>query len=99
MDRPGIKNWPPHGSTRKTTTGPRRASFDAIPSTVPLSRDVGGQEPTASVCTSKWAKDWFRKELIGVEAEGVRIDSVKDVEGDCEVGMRKSKLPARATTA
>ncbi|SGY77456.1 BQ5605_C005g03642 [Microbotryum silenes-dioicae] len=39
-----------------------------------------------------WAKDWFRKELIGVEAEGVRIDSVKDVEGDCEVGMRKSKL-------
>ncbi|SCV69539.1 BQ2448_2559 [Microbotryum intermedium] len=42
--------------------------------------------------TIRWAKDWFRKELVGIEAEGVRIDSVKDVEGDCEVGMRKSKL-------
>ncbi|KAM0753653.1 activator of Hsp90 ATPase [Meredithblackwellia eburnea MCA 4105] len=39
-----------------------------------------------------WAKEWFIKELTGTEANGVSIDKVTDVEGDCELGMRKSKL-------
>ena len=38
-----------------------------------------------------WAKEWFTTNLVGVEAEGVRVDSVTDVEGDAELGMRKSK--------
>ncbi|CAH7671772.1 activator of Hsp90 ATPase [Phakopsora pachyrhizi] len=42
---------------------------------------------------SKWAKDWFDEELrnIGV-IDGLKIDSVTIVEGDCELGMRKAKL-------
>ncbi|KAK4701521.1 activator of Hsp90 ATPase protein 1, partial [Phenoliferia sp. Uapishka_3] len=39
-----------------------------------------------------WAKEWWKKELTGVEASGVSISEVKDVEGDAELGMRKSKL-------
>lgn len=39
-----------------------------------------------------WAKEWFTIHLVGTEANGVTIDAVTDVEGDAEVGMRKSKL-------
>jgi hypothetical protein len=39
-----------------------------------------------------WAKQWFIDNLVGTEANGVEIIEVTDVEGDCEVGMRKSKL-------
>ncbi|GAA5882535.1 hypothetical protein JCM16303_002029 [Sporobolomyces ruberrimus] len=39
-----------------------------------------------------WAKQWFIDNLVGTEANGVEIIEVTDVEGDCELGMRKSKL-------
>lgn len=39
-----------------------------------------------------WAKQWFTENLVGTEANGVSIVEVTDVEGDCELGMRKSKL-------
>ncbi|GAA6011650.1 hypothetical protein JCM11491_004721 [Sporobolomyces phaffii] len=39
-----------------------------------------------------WAKQWFIDNLVGTEANGVKIVEVTDVEGDCELGMRKSKL-------
>jgi len=39
-----------------------------------------------------WARSWFEQELVKCSADGVHIDSVRAVDGDCEVGMRKSKL-------
>ncbi|GAA5920187.1 hypothetical protein JCM1841_006637 [Sporobolomyces salmonicolor] len=39
-----------------------------------------------------WAKQWFTDNLVGTEASGVEIAEVTDVEGDAELGMRKSKL-------
>ncbi|KAI5479570.1 high-glucose-regulated protein 8 [Pseudohyphozyma bogoriensis] len=39
-----------------------------------------------------WAKQWFTEELTSTEVKGVTVHEVKDVVGDCEVGMRKSKL-------
>ncbi|GAA5996496.1 hypothetical protein JCM5350_002341 [Sporobolomyces pararoseus] len=39
-----------------------------------------------------WAKQWFIDNLVGTSANGVEIAEVSDVEGDCELGMRKSKL-------
>lgn len=39
-----------------------------------------------------WAKEWFTAQLVGTETAGVAIDAVTEVEGDAEVGMRKSKL-------
>ncbi|GAA5970099.1 hypothetical protein JCM11641_000267 [Rhodosporidiobolus odoratus] len=39
-----------------------------------------------------WAKQYWAENLQGVEADGVVVDEVTDVEGDCELGMRKSKL-------
>lgn len=47
---------------------------------------------------TKWGKEWFERELTSIslagdsEGETVRIDSVFDVEGDIELGQRKSKL-------
>jgi len=47
---------------------------------------------------SPWAKAWFERELttISIQNEGseevVSISNVKDVEGDVELGQRKSKL-------
>ncbi len=42
-----------------------------------------------------WAKSWFENELVTVVStdNGVTIgvESVDDVEGDVELGMRKSK--------
>jgi activator of Hsp90 ATPase protein 1 len=43
-----------------------------------------------------WARQWFEQELtvLTVKGEGdevVRIESVTDVEGDVELGQRKSK--------
>ncbi|KAF8760335.1 Activator of Hsp90 ATPase, N-terminal [Rhizoctonia solani] len=43
-----------------------------------------------------WAKTWFEQELVTVShSEGgseVKITSVNEVDGDCELGQRKSKL-------
>ncbi|KAJ1308612.1 hypothetical protein OPQ81_004310 [Rhizoctonia solani] len=43
-----------------------------------------------------WAKTWFEQELLTVSySEGgseVKISRVKEVDGDCELGQRKSKL-------
>ncbi|GAA5890315.1 hypothetical protein JCM6882_008792 [Rhodosporidiobolus microsporus] len=39
-----------------------------------------------------WARDYWKEQLAGIEADGVVVDEVTDVEGDCELGMRKSKL-------
>ncbi|KAF9246336.1 activator of Hsp90 ATPase [Melanogaster broomeanus] len=46
---------------------------------------------------TQWAKNWFQDELtkITIQGEGsesVRISSVSSVEGDVELGQRKSKL-------
>lgn len=38
-----------------------------------------------------WSKEWFISELTGTTADGVTIDGVSEVEGDAELGMRKSK--------
>ncbi|KAK4058692.1 Co-chaperone [Microbotryomycetes sp. JL221] len=38
-----------------------------------------------------WAKDWFHQQIDGLSHEGVSL-KLKDCEGDCELGMRKSKL-------
>ena len=37
-----------------------------------------------------WAKEWLKSEIDGQSAGGVTV-TIKDTEGDCEVGMRKSK--------
>lgn len=37
-----------------------------------------------------WAKEWLKTEIDGQSVGGVTV-TVKDTEGDCEVGMRKSK--------
>lgn len=39
-----------------------------------------------------WATSWFKAELPSASTSTTRITSVKDVEGDADVGMRKSKL-------
>ncbi|KAG8687499.1 hypothetical protein FRC11_007117 [Ceratobasidium sp. 423] len=43
-----------------------------------------------------WAKTWFEQELVTIShsegGSGVKITSVKEVDGDCELGQRKSKL-------
>ncbi|KAF8647476.1 hypothetical protein AX16_006681 [Volvariella volvacea WC 439] len=46
---------------------------------------------------TKWAKEWFEKELVtlsvsGDSGETVSIDEVREVDGDVELGQRKSKL-------
>ena len=43
-----------------------------------------------------WAKTWFERELVTLKAssegsESVEIQSVLDMEGDVEIGRRKSK--------
>ena len=38
-----------------------------------------------------WAKSWLAERINGVQADGVTV-TLKDTEGDCELGMRKSKL-------
>jgi len=38
---------------------------------------------------------WLTAEITKLEVEGLKVASV-DVEGDCEVGMRKSKMCERA---
>ncbi|THH16146.1 hypothetical protein EW146_g4433 [Bondarzewia mesenterica] len=44
-----------------------------------------------------WAKAWFERELVQIEVQAadgavVRVDRVVEVDGDVEVGRRKSKL-------
>ncbi|KAL1664550.1 activator of Hsp90 ATPase [Schizophyllum commune] len=46
---------------------------------------------------TRWGKEWFERELatIAVQGEGeqsVKVDSVSEVDGDVELGQRKSKL-------
>jgi len=45
---------------------------------------------------SRWAKDWFERELVtaSVSGEGqevVKVVAVTEVDGDVELGQRKSK--------
>jgi len=44
-----------------------------------------------------WAKEWFERELVTIQVEGsdgavVSVESVVEVDGDVELGRRKSKL-------
>ncbi|KAJ7782704.1 activator of Hsp90 ATPase [Mycena metata] len=46
---------------------------------------------------TRWGKEWFERELISISVTGkdtevVAISSVTDVDGDIELGQRKSKL-------
>jgi hypothetical protein len=43
-----------------------------------------------------WAKEWFERELVTIQVEGpdgavVSVDRVSEVDGDVELGRRKSK--------
>lgn len=46
---------------------------------------------------TRWAKGWFERELTTItingdsEGESVSISEVKEVDGDVELGQRKSK--------
>jgi len=46
---------------------------------------------------TRWAKEWFERELTSItikgdtEGELLSISEVKDVDGDVELGQRKSK--------
>lgn len=47
---------------------------------------------------TRWGKEWFERELVTISITGdadgqfVRVDSVTEVDGDVELGQRKSKL-------
>ncbi|KAK1231741.1 Co-chaperone [Marasmius sp. AFHP31] len=47
---------------------------------------------------TKWGKDWFEKELLAIRVKGEKegeelfIADVREVDGDIELGQRKSKL-------
>lgn len=42
---------------------------------------------------SRWAKEWFDDKLLKIgELDGLKIESLSTLEGDCELGMRKAKL-------
>ena len=50
-----------------------------------------------------WAKEWFERELITIQVEGtdgaiVSVERVVEVDGDVELGRRKSKY-VRAISA
>lgn len=50
-----------------------------------------------------WAKTWFERELITVNVKGddgaeVGVESVTEVEGDVELGQRKSKYVSFSTS-
>jgi len=43
-----------------------------------------------------WAKEWFERELVTIQVEGsdgavVSVEHVTEVDGDVELGRRKSK--------
>jgi activator of HSP90 ATPase len=44
---------------------------------------------------SGWAKEWFTSELLHVSAtegdDAVKVENVTEVDGDVELGQRKSK--------
>lgn len=46
---------------------------------------------------TRWAKEWFERELTSIvingekDGESVSISEVKEVDGDVELGQRKSK--------
>ncbi|KAL7005780.1 Co-chaperone [Cystobasidiomycetes sp. EMM_F5] len=42
--------------------------------------------------TKPWAEQWFKDQLTTVSTSKTRITGVKEVEGDSDLGMRKSKL-------
>lgn len=72
---PGIKNW--------------RGSPEASLSAQLADTSLFCSDWRTKGCEA-WAKTWLKTEIDGVEVDGVSV-SVKDTEGDCEVGMRKSK--------
>ncbi|KAL1743710.1 activator of Hsp90 ATPase [Schizophyllum fasciatum] len=47
---------------------------------------------------TRWGKEWFERELATIAVQGdageqsVKVDSVSEVDGDVELGQRKSKL-------
>ena len=46
---------------------------------------------------TKWGRDWFEKELLAIRVKGEKegeelfISDVREVDGDIELGQRKSK--------
>jgi activator of HSP90 ATPase len=54
---------------------------------------------------NRWAKEWFERELTAIsitgdkEGEVVSVSSVTDVDGDVELGQRKSKFVILFTQA
>ncbi|KAK9896653.1 activator of Hsp90 ATPase [Cystobasidium minutum MCA 4210] len=42
--------------------------------------------------TQPWAVQWFKKNLGGLSTPKTRVVDVRDIDGDCDLGMRKSKL-------
>ena len=86
MASAGIKNW--HWRTKGVEPYVPPALDGQPASGCPLAR------PNSLMLSDshRWSKEWFAKELTGVEASGCSIVEVKDVEGDAELGMRKSKL-------
>jgi len=50
-----------------------------------------------------WAKEWFERELVAIKVEGsdgavVSVDRVVSVDGDVELGRRKSKYVRTTST-
>jgi len=43
--------------------------------------------------TQPWAVQWFKKNLGQLSTPKTRVVEVRDVDGDCDLGMRKSKVP------
>lgn len=51
---------------------------------------------------TQWAKEWFERELTGIavkedSGEEVRVSKVVDIDGDFELGQRKSKYVSPET--
>jgi activator of HSP90 ATPase len=51
-----------------------------------------------------WAKEWFERELVTIQIEGsdgavVSVENVVSVDGDVELGRRKSKYVRAFSTA
>lgn len=45
---------------------------------------------------TRWAKDWFERELVTIQVQGedgavISVERVVEVDGDVEIGRRKSK--------
>lgn len=42
--------------------------------------------------TQPWAVQWFKKNLGQLSTPKTHVVNVRDVDGDCDLGMRKSKV-------